>query len=180
MVQAHLSRFRTLAFSGFERCMMEVEEKKRSERRSQTEKVGRLKYNQQLLERALHDIEEVKLMQRTILAGLKGMFHFRRPMIQKLACVDEVDVLILDYLYQAGNAGLLPKDLAAKLIEFRVRRHQVSRRILRMNKRLGKEIGEKPVEKHGWHWVITSFALESWGDSEIDRQVHETSGDAAE
>jgi hypothetical protein len=148
--------------------MMEVEEKTRSKGRSQAEKVGRLKYNQQLLKRALHDLEEVKLMQRTILAGLKGMFHFEKPMIQKIACVDEVDVLILEYLYEAGNAGLLPKDLAARLVEFNVRRHQVSRRILAMNKRLGKEIGEKLVEKRGWHWALTSFAFELWGASAQD------------
>jgi hypothetical protein len=146
--------------------MMEVEEKSRSKGRSQAEKVGRLKYNQQLLKRALHDLEEVKLMQRTILAGLKGMFHYERSMIQKVVCSDEVDVLILEYLFEAGNAGLLPKDLAVKLAEFKARRHQVSRRILRMNKRLEKEIGEKLVEKRGWHWALTSFAFESWGDSE--------------
>jgi len=154
--------------------MMEVWEKSRSKGRSQAEKVGRLKYNQQLLKRALKDLEEVKFMQRTILAGLKGMFHFEKPMIQKITCVDEVDVLILDYLYEAGNAGLLPKDLAIKLVEFNVRRHQASRRILRMNRRLEKEIGENLVEKHGWHWVLTSFAFETWGDPEIDRPKSET------
>lgn len=105
-------------------------------------------------------------MQRTILAGLKGMFHFERPMIRKIACGDEVDVLILEYVYEAGSAGLLPKDLAAKLSEFKVKRHQVSRNILRMNKRLEKEIGEKWVEKRGWHWALTSLAFESWGENE--------------
>jgi hypothetical protein len=148
--------------------MMELEEKTRSKGRSQAEKVGRLKYNQQLLKRALKDLEEVKLMQRTILAGLKGMFHFEKPMIQKIVCVDEVDVLILDYLYEAGGGGLLPKDLAARLTQFSVRRHQVSRRVLRMNKRIQAKIGERVVEKRGWHWALTGFAFESWGDSERD------------
>lgn len=46
-----------------------------------------------------------------------------------------------------SNLGLLPKDLAAKLERFRVARHQVSRRILRMNKRLEKEFGENTAEK---------------------------------
>ncbi len=146
--------------------MMEVEEKGRSKGRSQAEKVGRLKYNQQLLKRALHDLEEVKLMQRTILTGLKGMFHFGRPVIQRITCIDEVDILILDHLYEAGGSGMLPKDLAARLAQFKVRRHQVSRRILRINKRLESEIGEVLVEKRGWHWALTSFAFESWGDSE--------------
>src|SRR3990170_6527494 len=103
MVWVHLSRFCTLRFSRFERCMMEVEEKTRSKGRSQAEKVGRLKYNQQLLKRALHDLEEVKLMQRTILAGLKGMFHFEKPMIQEIACLDEVGLMVLDYMYEAGS-----------------------------------------------------------------------------
>jgi hypothetical protein len=37
---------------------------------------------------------------------------------------------------------MLPKDLALKLERFKVTRHQISRRILRMNKRLEKEFGE--------------------------------------
>lgn len=90
-------------------------------------------------------------MQRTILAGLKGLFHFEKPMIQKIACVDEVDTDILQLLFEAGNTGLLPKDLAMQLNNYWVRRHQVSRRILRMNKRLEKELGERVAEKRGWH-----------------------------
>lgn len=121
---------------------MEAAEKVRSKGRSQSEKVGRLKYNQQLLKKAISEIEEVKLMQRTILAGLKGLFHFEKPMIQKIACVDEVDVYVLELLYEAGGPGLLPKDLAVRLAAYKVRRHQVSRRIVSMNKRLKKEIGE--------------------------------------
>jgi hypothetical protein len=34
-----------------------------------------------------------------------------------------------------------------------------------MNKRLEKEFGEKAVEKRGWHWALTSFALEAWNDA---------------
>lgn len=151
---------------GCERFVMESVEKGRSKGRSQSEKIGRNKYNQQLLKRTLGEIEEVKLMQRTILAGLKGMFHFEKPMIQKIACVDEVDILILEHLYESGNAGLLPKDLAEKLSQFKVKRHQVSRRILRMNKRLEKELGERVVERRGWHWALTSFGFESWGEEE--------------
>ena len=145
---------------------METVEKDRSKGRSQSEKIGRNKYNQQLLKRALSEIEEVKLMQRTILAGLKGMFHFEKPMIQNIACVDEVDILILEHLYESGSAGLLPRDLAEKLSQFKVKRHQVTRRIVRMNKRLEKELGERVVERRGWHWALTSFGFESWGEEE--------------
>ena len=64
-------------------------------KRSQSEKIGRLKYNQQLLKRVLDRIEHVEQMQRTIVKGLEGMFHFDKPFIQKVACGDEVDVEIL-------------------------------------------------------------------------------------
>ena len=153
---------------------MESAEKVCSKGRSQAEKVGRLKYNQQLLKKALSEIEEVKLMQRTILAGLKGLFHFEKPMIQKVACIDEVDGEILELLFEAGGGGLLPKELAVRLRQFGVRRHQVSRRILRMNKRVEREIGERVAEKRGWHWALTSFAFEAWnetGENEKDRSI---------
>jgi hypothetical protein len=135
-------------------------------RRSQSDKIGRLKYNQQLLKQALSEIEEVKLMLRTIFAGLKGSFNFEQSLIEKVACGDEVDGEILQALFEAGSPGLLPKDLAVKLDEFKVTRHQISRRILRMNKRLEKEFGEHAAEKRGWHWALTRFLAEVWGETE--------------
>lgn len=69
-------------------------------------------------------------------------------------------------LFEAGSFGLLPKDLALKLEVFRVKRHQVSRKILRTNKRIEKEFGKHVVEKRGWHWALTSFAVEIWGTAE--------------
>lgn len=93
-------------------------------------------------------------------------------MIQKIACVDEVDVEILELLFEAGSAGLLPKDLAVRLSQFQVRRHQVSRRILRMNKRLEKEFGEHIAEKRGWHWALTSSAFEVWGETSEEAGAH--------
>ena len=81
------------------------------------------------------------------------------------ACSDEVDVAILCLLFEAGSPGLLPKDVAARLHEFRVRRFQVSRRILRMNRRLMEKIDRCVAEQRGWHWALTSFAFESWGKS---------------
>ena len=47
-------------------------------KRSQSDKIGRLKYNQQLLKQTLAEVEEVKLMLRTIFAGLKGSFNFEQ------------------------------------------------------------------------------------------------------
>jgi len=35
-----------------------------------------------------------------------------------------------------------------------------------MGKRLEKEFGEHIAEKRGWHWVLTSFAMDVWGATE--------------
>src|SRR4030066_18742 len=121
-------------------------------KRSQSDKVGRLKYNQQLLKQTLSEIGEVKLMLRTIFAGLKGSFNFEQSIIERVACEDEVDREILRLLFESGSPGLLPKDLAVKLVQFKATRHQISRRILSMNKRLQNEFGEYVAEKRGWHW----------------------------
>jgi hypothetical protein len=138
-------------------------------RRSQSDKVGRLKYNQQLLKQTLAEVEEVKLMLRTIFAGLKGSFNFEQSLIERVACEDEVDQEILHLLFEAGGPGLLPKELAAKLERFKIQRFQVSRRMLRMNKRLEKEFGEHVGEQRGWHWALTSFAVDVWGRTEKDQ-----------
>jgi hypothetical protein len=128
--------------------------------------LGRLKYNQQLLKQTLAEVEEVKLMLRTIFAGLKGSFNFEQSLIERFACEDEVDREILRLLFEAGSPGLLPKDLAARLKNFKVTRHQISRRLLRMNKRLEKEFGEHVAEQRGWHWTLTSFVVEAWDATE--------------
>lgn len=135
-------------------------------RRSQSDKIGRLKYNQQLLKQVLSEQVEIKLMLRTIFAGLKGSFNFEKSLIGRIACEDEIDEEILNVLFEAGSSGLLPKELAITLSSFKVTRHQISRRILRMNKRLEAEFGEKIAEKRGWHWALTTFAMEVWGETE--------------
>ena len=159
------STFQKSKSEGFDMENAITPAQKPRKRRSRSDKVGRLKYNQQLLKRVLREVGEVKLMQRTILAGLKEFFHFEKPMIERAACVDEVDCEILQLLFEAGAPGVLPKDLATKLERFRVNRHKVSRRILRMNKRLKKELGERVAERRGWHWALTSFAYEVWGET---------------
>ena len=137
-------------------------------KRSKSDKIGRLKYNQQLLKQTLSEVEEVKLMLRTIFAGLKGSFNFERLLIQRIACKDELDREILQLLFEAGNFGLLPKDLAGRLEQFKITRFHVSRRMHRMNKRIEKEFGEHVAEQRGWHWALTRFALEAWDKSEKD------------
>ena len=142
-------------------------------RRPQEAKVGRIKYTLQLIKEMRRDLEEVKLMQRTICAGLKGLFNFQKPMIQRVACGDEVDQEILEILHEAGPRGVLPKDVSARLGGYDVRRHQVTRRIQRMNRRLRAEVGEVLVEKRGWHWALTSFGFEVWGQEEENEKQEE-------
>jgi len=72
-------------------------------KRSQSDKIGRLKYNQQLLKQTLAEVEEVKLMLRTIFAGLKGSFNFEQSLIERVACEDEIDREILRLLFEAGS-----------------------------------------------------------------------------
>lgn len=105
-------------------------------------------------------------MLRTIFAGLKTSFNFEKSLIERIACRDEIDQEIIQLLYEAGSPGLLPKELQSKLYRFRVTRHQISRRILKLNKRLEKELGEAAAEKRGWHWALTSFVVEFWGETE--------------
>jgi len=100
-------------------------------KRSQSEKIGRLKYNQQLLKQTLSEVEEIKLMLRTIFAGLRNSFNFDQSIIERVICGDEVDKEILQLLFEAGSPGLLPKDLSIKLSSLKVTRHQVSRRFLK-------------------------------------------------
>ncbi len=144
--------------------------------RSQEEKVGRLKYNQYLLKRILTEISAVKETQRIILNGLKGAgyFHFDVPLIQKFACVDQLDLEILQVAHESGRGGIFPKDIAAALSQYKdqkgqpIQHYHVSRRIQRMNKRMEFETGERVFEKRGWRWALTLFALDVYGD--VDRK----------
>jgi ATP-dependent RNA circularization protein (DNA/RNA ligase family) len=126
------------------------------------------RYNQQPLRRTLAEVEEVKLRLRTIFAGLMSSFNFEQSLIERVTCDDEVDREIFQALSEEGSPGVLPKDLAVRLERFKISRHQISRRILRMNKRLEKELGKHVVEKRGWHWALTGFAAEVWGDVEAE------------
>jgi hypothetical protein len=177
-----LGRYRTLFFkhvawsvfalnAQVTRDSSEIVAQKRKKRRSQSDKVGRLKYNQQLLKRVLAGIEEVRDMQRVILNGLKGAgyFSFDVPMLQRTACVDRVDLEILQRVHEVGVQGVFPKDVAGwvnKLGDFGLRYYDVSRRIVRMNRRLERETGELLFEKRGHRWALTAFAFRVWGETE--------------
>ena len=139
---------------------------KQGKKRSQSDKIGRLKYNQQLLKRILDRQDHIEQMLRTICKGLEGMFNFQKPFIQKVACVDEVDQEILELLFESQPEGLFPKDIAARLSQYKLNRFNVLRRIKAMNRRLEKELGQHVAEKRGHHWALTSFAVGIWNEPE--------------
>ncbi len=137
-------------------------------KRSQADKVGKLKYLLAKDKKLDRDVAEIKLLLRVIFAGLKDSLHFEKSLIEEAACEDEIDKAILQLLFEAGAPGLLPKDIAAKLIEFKIARHQVTRRIVRINKRLAKELDSAVVERRGWCWAMTSFGVDAYKASEKD------------
>jgi hypothetical protein len=150
-------------------------------RRSQSDKVGRLKYTLEVLKRIENKLDSFDQRLTRIEQGLKPSFVFEQSYIEEVACADEVDQEILGLLFEAGSPGLLPKVLAARLERFRVRRFQVSRRTLRMNKRLKDKLGECVAEQRGWHWALTGFARDAWGGTKKDLEVeNEFSGNSSE
>lgn len=88
--------------------------------------------------------------------------------IEALECNTAHTTSIIDVLLGAGSEGMLPKDIAARLAKYEVSRWHVSRRLVRMNKRLKKEIDQNLAEKHGWKWATTSFINENWGATKED------------
>ena len=141
---------------------------KQLKKRSQADKVGKLKYLLQKNQKLDKDIAEIRAMLSTLLEGMESSLHYDQPRIEKLACEDEIDREILQVLYEAGSPGLLPKDAATKLERYKINRHHVSRRLLRINKRLQKKIKKSVVEQRGWHWALTGFAIEAYGATEED------------
>ncbi len=137
-------------------------------KRSQADKVGKLKYLLAKDKKLDRDVAEIKLLLKVIFAGLQDSLHFEKSLIEEAACQDEVDKAILQLLFEAGAPGLLPKDIAAKLVEYKVARHQVTRRIVRINKRLAKELDSAVVERRGWCWAMTSFGVDAYKASEKD------------
>jgi hypothetical protein len=158
-----------LGISSGEHFMREISEngvQKPGKRRTRADKIGRMKYNQQLLKQVLAEVKDMRHVQRIILHGLKGAgyFQFGVPMLEKFACQDQVDLEILEAVREAGPQGAFPKDIAKQLSHYGLEYYHVSRRILRMNRRLESETGERLFEKRGWKWALTSFALEVWGE----------------
>lgn len=126
-------------------------EKKPNSRRSQSAKVGRLKYILQKLNVIEEKLDRVDRRTRMQAAGLRGLYMLGEDYVSMVACKDDIDVAILVAIRDAGAVGRHSTELADGLdIDYR----RVSERIQRMNKRMIAEIGEPIIERHGLKWVL--------------------------
>jgi len=139
-----------------------AQKKRNGRRRTRAEKVGRLKYIIQRIDRLEQKIDKIDLRTRTLMAGLREWMSFKPGYIQKVACQDEVDVEIIERLVQADEGGVLPSVIANDLASYGLRRWDVTRRIQRMNKKLRKELGKLVAEKRGHRWALSSFMRDAW------------------
>jgi len=140
-------------------------------KRSQSEKVGRLKYIIQLEDEQNDRLDRIERVLRILAKGLGCFLKFEQPYLEQVICRDEVDSAIVEELLGAGSEGMLPKDIAARLVSYKVTRWHVSRRLVRMNKRLKEEIDQNVAEKHGWKWAATSFMNENWSANK--EEIHQ-------
>jgi len=132
-------------------------------RRTQAEKVGRVKYIVYKLGRLERQLKLIDDRTKTLVQGLQDFMQFEKGYVEDVICQDDVDKLILQTLLEVGNAGILPSQLSAKLSRYRMDRWRITRRVQRMNKRLRKELGQSVAEKRGHKWAMTSFMHETWG-----------------
>jgi len=97
--------------------------------------------------------------------GLEHEFLFEQEYVEDVACTDEVDRAILEELHYAGPYGMLPRDLANWLKEYKLKPWNVTQRIRRVNNKLDSLIGQKAAEKRGKGWVLTTFLREACGST---------------
>ena len=141
------------------------EAEKPKKKRSQAEKIGRHKWNQQLLKSTLDGIEDLKTELRWVRHKLDrlGEADYSKEDIEHFAVLDAVDKEIMQRLLEVGVDGALPKDVAAEVNKrggYALKRYDVARRLVRLNKKLHFETGKVLFEKRGHKWALTSFAFE--------------------
>jgi hypothetical protein len=149
------------------------ETEKPKKRRSQAEKLGRHKWNQQLLKSTLEGIEDLKTELRWVRHKLDrlGEADYSKEDLEHFAVLDAVDKEIVQRLLEVGVDGALPKDVAAEVNKrdgYSLPYYEVSRRLVRLNKKLHFETGKVLFEKRGHRWALTRFAFEVYGASIAD------------
>ena len=140
----------------------QITKKPPKKRRAQYDKEGKLVYLSRRVDRVDRTLKEIKVILRRMDKGLEHYMMFESEDIQDIACRDEVDRQILEELRFAGEYGMLPRDIAARLGDKRFTRFYVSARLKQMNKKLEALLGEHVAEKRGKNWALTSFMREAW------------------
>jgi hypothetical protein len=154
-------------------------------KRSQEDKVGRIKYQSVLL-------KEVKGQNEQILTELRWVRHrlekigeasYDSPTVESFAVVDQIDREILQRVREVGDAGVFPKDVADwvnKIGAYGLEYYDVSRRIVRMNKRLHFETGKFLFEKRGHRWALTKFGFDVYGATKDEAGVDDAQAEVVE
>lgn len=138
--------------------------KRTAEQKIGRQKVHEIKTNKVFLqnERILEQLRWIRIRLERI-----GEAEYSVKDVEGFAVIDEVDREIVQRIREAGVPGVLPKVVAADVNQrgtFNLRYYDVSRRILRMNKRLRFETGKCLFEKRGHHWALTRFAFDSYDE----------------
>ena len=142
-------------------------------------KLGRQKWHEIKTDKIYAQNKQILDELRWIRHRLKslGESDIDMPMLERYAFRDQVDSEIFLRIMTAGDSGVFPKDVAvdAALAKYHLRYYDVSRRLVRMNKRLHFETGEALFEKRGHRWAVTKFGFEIWGKSkkEFDEELKE-------
>jgi len=136
--------------------------KKQPKKRSQYDKVGKYEYILDKFDTLNKELKRIKVFMRYLGKGLEHSLVFEAEYIQDIACRDEVDRQILWELRGAGEYGMLPRDVAARLGDRRFTRFYVTARLIQMNKKLDAVLGQRVAEKRGKNWALTSFMRSAW------------------
>ena len=146
--------------------------RKRAVGRAVWDKEGKYKYIVHLLREIRRELNALKVTQRYMVRGLEHEFLFDQEYVEDVACTDEVDRAIIEELHHIGLYGMLPRDVASRLKEYKLKPWNVTQRIRRMNKKLDRLIGQKAAEKVGKGWALTTFLREAWGSTKGDLKVN--------
>ena len=151
---------------------MEASEKtatKPQKSREPWEKYGKYRYIYKLLHRLESEMnarfDQVEAKLNMITAGLSDWLTPEKDYLVSVVCRDEVDEALLWCLYSAGGEGISPTHIVEdpELSRFKLKKWHVTRRVLRMNERLKKKLGNRVAEKRGRKWAMTSFVHNIWG-----------------
>lgn len=116
------------------------------------------------------EFRRINLRLQVILNSLAPFMEIDSDYIISVACQDEADKALLDYLRSKGRVGITPSEAcsAKELARFRFKPFQITRRIQRMNRRLKADIGKPLAASYHRRWVLTSFAHKAWGATKIE------------